>query len=113
MLCVVRLGLYPAGYLRYRMRSATNSRDEPAIGGPLLPARLGSRLWQTMQVVTYTIRPLSAGVNGFDGPHADSAIANIAAHAPSRDCRRARAAVPALMERPKIICTRARVRGGR
>src|ERR1035437_405195 len=60
MLCVVRLGLYPGGYLRYRMRSATNSRDEPAIGGPLLPARLGSRLWQVMQVVTYAIRPLSA-----------------------------------------------------
>jgi len=50
-----------------------------------------------MQVVTYAIFPLSAGVNGFDGPHADIAIANIAAHAPSHDCRRARAAVPTLM----------------
>src|ERR1035437_288970 len=105
MLCVVRLGLYPAGYLRYRMRSATNSRDEPAIGGPLVPARLGSRLWQAMQVVTYAIRPLSAGVIGLDGPHADTAIANIAAHAPSHDCCGARAAVPELMERPKMVCT--------
>jgi len=58
-----------------------------------------------MQVVTYAIRPLSAGVNGFDGPHADSAIANIAAHAPSNDCRRTRAAVPALIEWPKVVCT--------
>jgi hypothetical protein len=87
------------------MRSATNSRDEPAIGGPLLPARLGSRLWQAMQVVTYAIRPLSAGVIGLDGPHADTAIANIATHAPSHDCCGLRAAVPELMERPKMVCT--------
>ena len=105
MLCVVRLGLYPGGYLRYRMRSSTNSRDEPAIGGPLLPARLGSRLWQAMQVVTYAIRPLCAGVNGFDGPHADTAIANIVAHTPSRNRRCDRAAGPELMERPKMVCT--------
>jgi len=58
-----------------------------------------------MQVVTYAIRPLCTGVNGFDGPHADTAIASIVAPTPSHERRRARAAVPELMERPKMVCT--------
>jgi len=53
----------------------------------------------------YTIRPFSAGVNGFDGPHPDTAIANIAAHAASHNRRRARTAVCDLMKWPKMVCT--------
>jgi len=51
----------------------------------------------------YAIRPFSAGVSGFDGPHPDSAIANIVAHAPSHSRGRAGAALCDLMKRPKIV----------
>jgi hypothetical protein len=53
----------------------------------------------------YTIRPCSTDVIGFDGPHADIAIASIGATARIDDCRRARATVSDLVKRPKLYRT--------
>jgi len=55
----------------------------------------------------YTIRPCSAGVIGFDGPHADNAIADIAATAGVHN------RLIDLVKWPKNISMEARVRGGR
>jgi len=48
---VLRLGVYPGGYARCSTRASTSSRDDPAIGGPWLPGKFGSALWQTTQLV--------------------------------------------------------------
>jgi hypothetical protein len=88
------LGVYPGGYFRNITRSYTSSRDAPAIGGPWLPGRLGSALWQTTQLVMYTIRPRCAGVIGAAGPpHAEIPIASIVI------------AITDLMNWSKNVCT--------